>query len=332
MAIYSALYGYVRGRQLEGTFPGDKRTGCWPITAFRVGKGWGHAPEEAWPYDDALKHWPPNEPENIDIIARRKRTHSYQRVRSCNECKIAISQKHPVIFAAEITDSWFNSPNGVIPMVRPRDNIIGSHCVLLIGYDDNKRVFIFQNSWGTTWGDKGYGYLPYDYIDKFIVESWVACSFNVLFPKTEGVTIHNSGIKSVLHSVIHVVDIIYGDDYAAWAFGVQYEDFLNIEELFVMPAFRRRGFSKVIINNLIDISKAIGKPLRFWVSFADSDGLNMGIIRHLSKKYGYKISPAPVRWAQHIIAQEVPKSCKQKAVTVPGIVFPGSNDIPFSGI
>ena len=37
--------------------------------------------------------------------------------------------------------------------------IIGGHEVLIVGYDPkiNGGSFIFQNSWGTTWGDHGYG-------------------------------------------------------------------------------------------------------------------------------------------------------------------------------
>ena len=35
------------------------------------------------------------------------------------------------------------------------------HAVLAVGYDHARRVIIFRNSWGRTWGDRGYGYLPY---------------------------------------------------------------------------------------------------------------------------------------------------------------------------
>lgn len=41
-----------------------------------------------------------------------------------------------------------------------------SHAVLLVGYDDATRQFTFLNSWGEGWGDKGFGYLPYEYIEK----------------------------------------------------------------------------------------------------------------------------------------------------------------------
>ena len=44
------------------------------------------------------------------------------------------------------------------------------HVVLVIGYkEDNagKKWLIFRNSWGEDWGDRGYGYLPCEYIETF---------------------------------------------------------------------------------------------------------------------------------------------------------------------
>jgi C1A family cysteine protease len=58
--------------------------------------------------------------------------------------------------------NFFNGSNGMIPL--PAGNIIGGHAVLFVGYDDNRKVFKFKNSWGKNWGDKGYGYLPYQYL------------------------------------------------------------------------------------------------------------------------------------------------------------------------
>lgn len=39
-----------------------------------------------------------------------------------------------------------------------------NHAVLLVGYDDATQRFKFINSWGEKWGEKGYGYLTYQYI------------------------------------------------------------------------------------------------------------------------------------------------------------------------
>ncbi|HLG96380.1 MAG TPA: hypothetical protein VKX49_08720 [Bryobacteraceae bacterium] len=37
-------------------------------------------------------------------------------------------------------------------------------CHLPDRYDDAKQLFTFRNSWGSSWGDQGYGYLPYAYV------------------------------------------------------------------------------------------------------------------------------------------------------------------------
>jgi len=39
------------------------------------------------------------------------------------------------------------------------------HAVLIVGYDDSERVFKFKNSHGAGWGDNGFGYMPYDYLE-----------------------------------------------------------------------------------------------------------------------------------------------------------------------
>lgn len=40
------------------------------------------------------------------------------------------------------------------------------HGIYLTGWDDNRKAFKFINSWGSNWGQGGYGYLPYSYLAK----------------------------------------------------------------------------------------------------------------------------------------------------------------------
>jgi C1A family cysteine protease len=50
----------------------------------------------------------------------------------------------------------------------------GGHAVLVVGYDDKKKRFRFQNSWGTDWGARGFGYFTYDYMETHSWNSWGA--------------------------------------------------------------------------------------------------------------------------------------------------------------
>ena len=54
---------------------------------------------------------------------------------------------------------------GLILYPRNEESVIGGHAITLVGYNDNKEngCFLFKNSWGLDWGDKGYGWIPYKY-------------------------------------------------------------------------------------------------------------------------------------------------------------------------
>lgn len=56
--------------------------------------------------------------------------------------------------------------NGIIQLPDNPSQMTWLHAVYFTGYDDNKKYFEFVNSWGDTWGDKGFGYLPYEYVTK----------------------------------------------------------------------------------------------------------------------------------------------------------------------
>ena len=51
-------------------------------------------------------------------------------------------------------------------------NIIGGHAISIVGY--NPKGFIIRNSWGTSYGDKGYGLLEYEDFGSFY-EIWTIC-------------------------------------------------------------------------------------------------------------------------------------------------------------
>jgi C1A family cysteine protease len=68
------------------------------------------------------------------------------------------------IYGIQSFESAAVAASGVVPMPKPSESVVGGHCVVAVGYDNTKRVFIIRNSWGTTWGQKGYCTMPYEYL------------------------------------------------------------------------------------------------------------------------------------------------------------------------
>lgn len=73
---------------------------------------------------------------------------------------------------------------GKIPLPCPNEGVLGGHAVVAVGYDDKmvirnescsletKGALLIRNSWGEKWGEKGYGWLPYDYVQKGLAVDW----------------------------------------------------------------------------------------------------------------------------------------------------------------
>ena len=98
--------------------------------------------------------------------------------------KEVLASGNPIICGIAVYAS-FKSANsnkyGNIPMPNTKtEKLLGGHAILLIGYDDNSKTFKFQNSWGTNWGNKGFGYIPYNYvINNSLCFDLCKVSFNV---------------------------------------------------------------------------------------------------------------------------------------------------------
>ena len=82
--------------------------------------------------------------------------------------KALLDQGIPTVIGISVYSSFESATvakTGMVPMPnRIKEQLLGGHCVVIVGYDDTTSYFKCRNSWGTSWGAKGYFYLPYAYV------------------------------------------------------------------------------------------------------------------------------------------------------------------------
>jgi GNAT superfamily N-acetyltransferase len=92
--------------------------------------------------------------------------------------QLAQQRVHPMFWPSisatmQVFRSIFSTRgDGLVPLPDPGEPSGGHHTVRLVGYEDEGDTWEFANSWGTEWGDKGYGKLVGAYRRKYVTEVW----------------------------------------------------------------------------------------------------------------------------------------------------------------
>ena len=129
-----------------------------------------------------MRYWPPVEPLGLDKKARKYRILSYQRINYLQECKLALVSGSIVNASLHVTDQWDNAKNGVIEMPAEGTETTGTHGIRIVAYSDPDQSFKFANIWGTSWGDQGFGTLPYEYFEHLLIEAYISAGTGVSPP------------------------------------------------------------------------------------------------------------------------------------------------------
>ena len=94
------------------------------------------------------------------------------------------------------------------------------------------------------------------------------------------------------------------DDRIAWAFAVERSGVVEIEELFVKPAYRRQGYGSKLFRSVSELARDHKCRLKGWVSYADVDSGKLPAVRRFFSKLGLVLSSGSVRWAPYVVTNQ----------------------------
>ncbi len=144
----------------------------------------GVPPEEYWPYQ--IEDFDQEPPAFCYAFAQNYQAIQYFRLDPpgmskdlvLNQIKTNLVAGIPSMFGFTVYDSIVQAAeNGQIPFPTKGEKIEGGHAIAAIGYDDTLKIknthpgsketigaLLIRNSWGTGWGESGYGWFPYEYV------------------------------------------------------------------------------------------------------------------------------------------------------------------------
>lgn len=167
----SRLFIYYNERVIEGD--PDQDGGAEIHDGIQSVSSKGACPESEWPYD--ISEFAVEPPVACYTDAIKDLISDYVSLDNNNDIKQCLNSGFPVVFGMTVYES-FESPDvassGIVPIPGDSEQVIGGHCMLIVGYDDSKKSFIVRNSWGSGWGLAGYCYIPYAYISKYASDFW----------------------------------------------------------------------------------------------------------------------------------------------------------------
>uniref|UniRef100_A0A1X7V395 Peptidase C1A papain C-terminal domain-containing protein n=1 Tax=Amphimedon queenslandica TaxID=400682 RepID=A0A1X7V395_AMPQE len=159
----SRLFLYYNTREHEGTQ--FKNIGASIRDAVKSMNCRGVCKESDWPY--TVSRFKEKPPQSCYAAAVGNNLCVYERLdQDINQFRACLKDNCPFVFGFTVYDSFHNiSWNGYMEMPSMYERSHGRHAVLAVGYDDSKRCVKVLNSWGPMWGDNGYFYMPYEFIE-----------------------------------------------------------------------------------------------------------------------------------------------------------------------
>jgi C1A family cysteine protease len=157
-------------------------TGAWLRTTMKAMVLFGMPPEEYYPYD--ISKFDDEPSAFCYAFARNYQGINYYRLDTTglaasqllDRLKNFLAAGYPSMFGFTVYN--FGNEKGEFEFPGPNDPVQGGHAIVAVGYDDNRKIgkakgaLKIRNSWGTSWGEGGYGWLPYSYVEAELADDF----------------------------------------------------------------------------------------------------------------------------------------------------------------
>ena len=164
--LASRLAMYYDTRVLVEDSPANDDTGvtledlCQSVRKYHV------FPESLWPYDVSKFA---EKPPTVDKSKNSTVFSAHAVAQDIDTIRAYLSAGFPILIGIQVYDSFESqavAESGIVPMPNTdTEQCLGGHALLLVGYDDSRKVFLVLNSWGASWGiNNGYCLFPYEYL------------------------------------------------------------------------------------------------------------------------------------------------------------------------
>jgi C1A family cysteine protease len=211
----SELFVYYNTRFIEGTV--DEDSGAYIRDAIKSLNKYGVPAESEWPYDISKYAERPSDPAYESGLLREALKYATVDV-TTRDLKAVLASGYPVVVGFTVYESFDSDQvinTGIVPLPNDTERILGGHAVLVVGYKliDGNLYWICRNSWGTSWGDNGYFYMPEAYLTNTDLadDFWVV--YQVTSPDPGPIVVpddDNNVIESVIECLEKLIEWLKG--------------------------------------------------------------------------------------------------------------------------
>jgi hypothetical protein len=139
-------------------------------TALDIARKFGVVTDQTLPFATG-KLYPQDAKTFYAIAATRKILAYFNLDTDISRWRAWLATKGPILTRLDVDRTWDNaSVTGGNLDTYQADKTRGGHAIALVGYTPDR--FIVRNSWGKTWGDKGYAYASLSYAQEAFTEAY----------------------------------------------------------------------------------------------------------------------------------------------------------------